>query len=126
MRHEPLRGRPTKPHHAAANADREDDHAPGNGISKLLALDAIRRRMAEVGKRVGRYECPRLVVGSTETLRRLIVDFELQRGEVKIMRALRTPRKPFQHVQPPGIHEENEAEAVLQTADASLRGVAQH
>jgi hypothetical protein len=29
-----LEGSPAKPHHAAAYADREDDHAPGNGISE--------------------------------------------------------------------------------------------
>jgi hypothetical protein len=34
MRDEPWRGRPEKPHHAAAHADREDDHAPGNDISE--------------------------------------------------------------------------------------------
>ena len=28
-----MEGSPAKPHHAAAHADREDDHAPGNGIS---------------------------------------------------------------------------------------------
>jgi len=50
MRDKPWIGHPAKPHNAAANADREDDHAPGNGISKTLAPNAIRRRMSEVGK----------------------------------------------------------------------------
>ncbi|VWX54589.1 hypothetical protein NOVOSPHI9U_680002 [Novosphingobium sp. 9U] len=31
-----MEGSPAKLHHAAAYADREDDHAPGNGISKAL------------------------------------------------------------------------------------------
>ncbi|VWX55204.1 hypothetical protein NOVOSPHI9U_800001 [Novosphingobium sp. 9U] len=31
-----MEGSPAKLHHAAAHADREDDHAPSNGISKAL------------------------------------------------------------------------------------------
>ncbi|VWX53983.1 hypothetical protein NOVOSPHI9U_560001 [Novosphingobium sp. 9U] len=45
-----MEGSPAKLHHAAAYADREDDHAPGNGISKALLqptrLDDKRQKLA--------------------------------------------------------------------------------